>query len=70
MDEAKRQEVLEKIKGAKSVEELIEIAKKDGVELSGENAEAILAEINKSGELSDEDLEKVAGGKRWWECWK
>lgn len=31
MDEAKRQEVLEKIKGAKSVEELIEIAKKDGV---------------------------------------
>lgn len=62
MDEAKRQEVVVKMKGAKSAKELIEIAKKDGVELSEENAEAILAETNKSDELSDEDLDRVAGG--------
>ena len=63
MDEAKRQEVVVKMKGAKSAKELIEIAKKDGVELSEENAEAILAETNKSDELSDEDLDRVAGGQ-------
>ena len=62
MDEAKRQEVVVKMKGAKSAKELIEIAKKDGVELSEENAEEILAETNKSDELSDEDLDRVAGG--------
>ena len=63
MDEAKRQEVVVKMKGAKSAKELIEIAKKDGVELSEENAEEILAETNKSDELSDEDLDRVAGGQ-------
>ena len=51
------------VKEAKSVEEIIAIAKEDGVELSVENAETIYAQVNQSGELSDDDLAMVAGGE-------
>ena len=50
------------VKEAKSVEEIIAIAKEDGVELSVENAETIYAQVNQSGELSDDDLAMVVGG--------
>lgn len=62
MNEEKRKEVLKKLKEAKSVEEIIAIAKEDGVELSEENAETIYAQMNQSGELSDDDLAMVVGG--------
>ena len=62
MNEEKRKEVLKKLKEAKSVEEIISIAKEDGVELSEENAETIYAQMNQSGELSDDDLAMVVGG--------
>ena len=55
-------ELLEKEKRAKSAEELIEMAKAENIELSAEQAAKALAELNKSGELSDEELDNVSGG--------
>ena len=55
-------ELLEKAKTAKTVEELIEMAKAENIELSAEQAAKAFAELNKSGELSDEELDNVAGG--------
>ena len=48
-------------KECKTPEELIELAKKGGIELTKEQAEAYLEEFQ-DVELSPEDLEKVAGG--------
>ncbi len=38
------------------------IAKGNGMELSEEEAAACFAQLNKSGELADEELDNVAGG--------
>ena len=55
-------ELLEKFKAAKSVEELVEMAKANGTEIAPDKAEELFAKLNAQGELSDEDLEKIAGG--------
>ncbi len=55
-------ELLEKLQAAKSVEELVEIAKANGAEIAPDKAEELFAKLNAEGELSDEDLEKIAGG--------
>ena len=55
-------ELIEKAIQAKTAEELIEMAKTENIELSAEQAAKALAELNKSGELSDEELDNVAGG--------
>ena len=56
-------EMIEKAKTAKSAEELLEIAKANGVEMTEDEAAAYLAQLNpKSGELDDDDLDSVAGG--------
>ena len=55
-------ELLEKAKAAKTAEELLEMAKTEKVELTEEEAAKAFAELNKSGELSDEELDNVAGG--------
>lgn len=56
-------EMIEKAKVTKSAEELLEIAKADGVELTADEAETYFAQLNtKSGELDDDDLDTVAGG--------
>ena len=47
---------------AKSVEELLELAKEHDYSVSKEEAEEVFAELSKEGELSDEELENVAGG--------
>ena len=47
---------------AKSVEELLKLAEAYGYEISKEEAEEIYAELNQARELSDEELENVAGG--------
>ncbi len=57
-----QKELLEQAKEAKSAEELMSLAKENGVELTKEEAEAYFAQLNKSGELSDEELDNVAGG--------
>jgi predicted ribosomally synthesized peptide with nif11-like leader len=56
-------EMIEKAKAAKSAEELLEIAKANGVEMTAEEAATYFAQLNpKSGELDDDDLDNVAGG--------
>lgn len=55
--------VLAKARKAKSVEELLTLAKESGVEITAEQAQDIYAQLNqKSGELADDELDNVAGG--------
>ncbi len=55
-------ELLEKGKTAKTAEELLAMAKAEKIELTEEEATKAFAELNKNGELSDEELDNVAGG--------
>ena len=56
-------EMIEKAKVAKSVEELLEIAKANNIEMTADEAATYFAQLNpKSGELNDDDLDAVAGG--------
>ena len=48
-------DLLEKAKTAKTAEELLAMAKAENIELSAEQAAKAFAELNKTGELSDED---------------
>ena len=62
-------EILQKLRAAKSPEELLEIAKTHGAALTAEQAKAAYDRLCGSGELSEDDLEKVAGGaadEEWW----
>ena len=63
MENKEMQELLEKLKAAKSVEELVEIAKANGVEISADKAEELFAKLNAEGEISDEDVDNIAGGE-------
>lgn len=57
------QELIIKAKAAKSVEELLELAKASNVELSEEQAKDYFAKLNPTkGELSDDELDDVSGG--------
>ena len=56
-------EMIEKAKTAKSAEELLALAKENGVEMTVDEAKTYFAQLNpKSGELDDDDLDNVAGG--------
>ena len=56
-------EMIEKAKAVKNTDELIALAKKNGIELSEEEAKTYFLQLNpKSGELSDDELDNVAGG--------
>ena len=56
-------EMIEKAKGAKSAEELLELAKANGVEMTEGEAATYFAQLDtKSFELGDDDLDAVAGG--------
>ena len=55
-------ELLEKAKTAKSAEELLAMAKAENIEMTAEEAAKAYAELHKTGELSDEELDNVAGG--------
>ena len=55
-------EIIEKGKTAKSAEELLAMAKAENIELSAEQAAKAFAELNRTGELSDEELDNVSGG--------
>ena len=56
------QQILEKARGVKSVGELRALAKENGYELNDEEAQAYFEQVRKSGELSDDELDSVAGG--------
>ena len=56
-------ELLTKAKAAKTVGELMALAKENGTELTEESAKAYFEQLHpKTGELSDEELDNVAGG--------
>ena len=56
-------EMIEKAKAAKTEEELLEIAKAGGMEMTADEAATYFAQLNpQSGELDDDDLDNVAGG--------
>ena len=56
-------EILAKAKEAKTPEELIEIARENDVEMTEESAKAYVDLLNpKTGEMSDDELDNVAGG--------
>ncbi|MDO4338246.1 MAG: Nif11-like leader peptide family RiPP precursor [Eubacteriales bacterium] len=54
-------EQLEKAKQAKSAEELLALAKENGIELTEEKARAFYGKLS-SEELADEELENAVGG--------
>ena len=57
------EEMIAKAKEAKSVEELMALAKENGVELNEEDAKMYFEQLNaKKGELPDDELDCVAGG--------
>ena len=55
-------EQLAKVKAAKSTEELLAYAKEVGYPLTEEEAKKYFEQWHKEGELSDEELDNVAGG--------
>ena len=68
-----QEELLTKAKAAGSPDELIELAKANGKEMTAEQAAAIFNGIKGSGEISDEELESAVGGcggsKRKYAAW-
>ena len=56
-----KEEMMLKAEAAKNIEELMALAKENGLELSEEDAKKYL-EMKKSGELSDDSLADVSGG--------
>jgi hypothetical protein len=56
-------EMIEKAKAAKTAEELLELAKANGVEMTADEAKIYFAQLTpKSGEIDDNDLDNVSGG--------
>jgi hypothetical protein len=56
-------EMIEKAKAAKSVEELLALAKANNIDMTEDEAATYFAQLNpKSGELDDDELDAVAGG--------
>lgn len=56
-------ELIEKAKQAKSAEEILALAKENGVSMTEEQAKTAYAKFHPvSGEMSDDELENVAGG--------
>ena len=55
-------ELIEKPKTAKSAEELLAMSKAEGFELPEGEAKTVFSKLNKTGELSDEELNNVSGG--------
>ena len=55
-------ELLAKIKETKTVEELVALAKENEMELTLEEAEKYYAKFHQTGEMSDDELDNVAGG--------
>lgn len=56
-------EMIEKAKVAKSAEELLEIAKAEGINITVDEAATYFAQLNPEGaELSDTELDNVSGG--------
>ena len=58
-----KEELIQKAKEAKSAEELLALAKENGIGLTVEQARAYFARLHPAaGELDDDELDAVAGG--------
>ena len=55
-------ETIKKARQTKSAEELLALAKENGVVLTEDEAKAYFADLHKESELEDEELDNVAGG--------
>ena len=55
-------EQLAKAKSAKNAEELLALAKAEGVALTEDEAVRYFAELHKEGDLADDELDNVSGG--------
>mgnify|MGYP004630994503 FL=1 len=56
-------ELLVKAKEAKTPEELLTLAKENGIEMTAEEAQKIFAQLHpQTSELSDDELDNVSGG--------
>lgn len=55
-------ELILKAKQVQTAEELISLAKENGVELTEQSAKTYLEQLHKTGEISDEELGNVSGG--------
>ncbi len=51
-----------KAREAKNAAELIELAKSENIELTEEKAQKLFAQLHAENELSDDELDSVAGG--------
>ena len=60
-------EMIEKAMQCKTADELIALAKAEGVDITKEEAEAYMAELA-DVELDGEQLKKVAGGECYGDC--
>ena len=56
-----KEEFLARLKGVKSADDIIALAKESGVEIAPEKAQELFDKVN-SVELSDDQLQNVAGG--------
>lgn len=57
------QEMIEKARQAKTVEEFLALAKENGMEMTVEEAKAYFEQLHPvTGELSDDELDNVSGG--------
>lgn len=56
------EELMKKAKETKSVEELICLAKDNGIELTEKEAKEHFSSLHKSGEIEDDELDSVSGG--------
>lgn len=54
--------LLKKVQKAKSVEDLIQNASKEGISLERNEAERCFSLIKRQGELGDDELDSVSGG--------
>ena len=68
------QELIAKAKEVKSVEELSALLKEYGIEITEEDAKALFDAFSSDGELTDDELGAVAGGKAFmlgpWQEWE
>ena len=55
-------ELIAKAKAAASAEELFQLGKANGVELTEADARTYFAQLNANGTVSDDELDLVAGG--------
>ena len=55
-------ELIAKAKVAKSAEELFNLAKENGIKITEEEAKTYFAQLNANDDISDDELDAVAGG--------